>query len=281
MSEPKVSASSGRTTKDQDPLSWAILTSLLLKICLLVSFLYQHWPLTSLFYFPPLKREGSQGWKAKNSNHTFSPGGGALDHFVLISICPQSFSTTMVISPYRPQSSILYPLYFLICLCECYQKTPVNPGSVFTNIPTVQSLSGVWLFETPWTVAQPGSSARGISQARILQWVAISSSRGSSWSRDGTHVSCTGSLILYHWATWAEGTIFSFSSSSQGKHLFLKFFFCVCNYFQSLYWIWYNVVSVFYILVFWPWSMWDLRPWDCTPPALGEKALTTEPSGKS
>ena len=32
----------------------------------------------------------------------------------------------------------------------------------------------------------PGSSVHGISQARILEWVAISSSRGSSWPRDGT-----------------------------------------------------------------------------------------------
>ena len=33
---------------------------------------------------------------------------------------------------------------------------------------------------------QPGSSARGILQARILEWVTISFSRGSSWPRDGT-----------------------------------------------------------------------------------------------
>ena len=38
---------------------------------------------------------------------------------------------------------------------------------------------------SPW-----GSSVHGISQARILEWVAISSSRGSSWPRNGTHVSC-------------------------------------------------------------------------------------------
>ena len=44
----------------------------------------------------------------------------------------------------------------------------------------------------------PGSSVHGISQARILEWVAISSSRGWSQSRDGTHVSCTGRRILYH-----------------------------------------------------------------------------------
>ena len=39
----------------------------------------------------------------------------------------------------------------------------------------------------------PGCSVHGISQARILNWVAISSSRVSSWLRDGTHVSCIGS----------------------------------------------------------------------------------------
>ena len=51
----------------------------------------------------------------------------------------------------------------------------------------------------------PGSSVHGILQARILGWVAISSSRGSSWPRDWTQVSCiscTGRWILYHWVTW-------------------------------------------------------------------------------
>ena len=47
----------------------------------------------------------------------------------------------------------------------------------------------------------PGSSVHGIFQARILEWVAISSSKGSSWPRDWTHVSCiscTGRQVLYH-----------------------------------------------------------------------------------
>ena len=42
----------------------------------------------------------------------------------------------------------------------------------------------------------------GIYQARILEWVAISSFRGSSQPRDWTPVSCIGRQILYHWATW-------------------------------------------------------------------------------
>ena len=36
----------------------------------------------------------------------------------------------------------------------------------------------------------PGSSVHGILQARILEWVAISSSSGPSWPRDWTRVSC-------------------------------------------------------------------------------------------
>ena len=47
----------------------------------------------------------------------------------------------------------------------------------------------------------PGSSVHGISQTRILEWVAISFCRGSSQPRDRTRVSCIGRHILYHWAT--------------------------------------------------------------------------------
>ena len=47
----------------------------------------------------------------------------------------------------------------------------------------------------------PGSSVHGIFPARILVWVAISCSRGSSQPRDQTCVSCIGRWSLYHWAT--------------------------------------------------------------------------------
>ena len=45
-----------------------------------------------------------------------------------------------------------------------------------------------------------GSSVHGILQARILEWVSLFFSRGSSWPRDWTHISCIGRRILYHWA---------------------------------------------------------------------------------
>ena len=53
----------------------------------------------------------------------------------------------------------------------------------------------------PMNCSLPGSSVYGISQERILESVAISFSRGSSWSQDRTHISCVSCivrLILYH-----------------------------------------------------------------------------------
>ena len=67
-------------------------------------------------------------------------------------------------------------------------------------VVVVQSLSCVWLCN-PMDCSAPGSSVHGILQARILEWVVMPSSRGSSQPRDQTHISCIGRWILYHWAT--------------------------------------------------------------------------------
>ena len=53
----------------------------------------------------------------------------------------------------------------------------------------------------PVDCSLPGSSVHGIFQARILEWVAISFSRGSSWPRDRTRVSRIGGRHLNLWAT--------------------------------------------------------------------------------
>ena len=47
----------------------------------------------------------------------------------------------------------------------------------------------------------PRSSIHGIFQARVLEWVAISFSRGSSWPRDWTLVSCIVGRCFTIWAT--------------------------------------------------------------------------------
>ena len=68
----------------------------------------------------------------------------------------------------------------------------------------VKPLRQVQLFWDSMDWSPPGSPVHGILQARILEWVAMPSSRGSSPPRDGTRVSCASCNdrhILYHWAT--------------------------------------------------------------------------------
>ena len=65
----------------------------------------------------------------------------------------------------------------------------------------VKSLSCVQLFATPMDCSPPGSSVHGIFQARILEWVAISFSRGSSQPRDQTRVSRIVGRRFTIWAT--------------------------------------------------------------------------------
>ena len=53
----------------------------------------------------------------------------------------------------------------------------------------------------PMDCSPRGSSVHGIFQARMLEWVAISFSRGSSRPRDRTWVSCTAGRFVTIWAT--------------------------------------------------------------------------------
>ena len=60
-------------------------------------------------------------------------------------------------------------------------------------------------FCDPMDSSLPGSSVHRILQARVLEWLTISPFRGSSQSRNQTHISCVsciGRWILHHWTTW-------------------------------------------------------------------------------
>ena len=63
------------------------------------------------------------------------------------------------------------------------------------------SCSAVSNSATPGTVVLQGPLSMGILQARILEWVAMPSSRGSSQPRDRTQVSCISGGLLTVWAT--------------------------------------------------------------------------------
>ena len=63
----------------------------------------------------------------------------------------------------------------------------------------------------------------GILQARILEWVNVPFSRGSSWPRDGTQVSCIAGWFLTIWAT--REALFSPNGLWICWYLYQEFFF--------------------------------------------------------
>ena len=68
----------------------------------------------------------------------------------------------------------------------------------------------------PMDYSLPGSSVYGILQARILEWVAISFSRGSSQPRNRTQVSCIAGRILTNWAM-REGPVRKSNRCPEGE----------------------------------------------------------------
>ena len=71
------------------------------------------------------------------------------------------------------------------------ERTPALDGPVYMCATLLQSCS---ILCDLMDCSPPGSSVHGILQTRKLEWVAVPHSRGSSQTRDQTHVSC-GSCI--------------------------------------------------------------------------------------
>ena len=77
---------------------------------------------------------------------------------------------------------------------EMMIKTLVKTGAAVTlthGCLDVKLLQSCPILCDPMDCSPPGSSVHGILQARILEWVAMSSSRGSSQPRDRTHLFCS------------------------------------------------------------------------------------------
>ena len=81
----------------------------------------------------------------------------------------------------------------IVLICVCVRAHPFTCAQ-----------SCLTLIVTLWT-NPPDSSVHGSFQASIMEWVAISHSKGSCQPRDWTYVSyisCIGRWIFYHCATW-------------------------------------------------------------------------------
>ena len=85
----------------------------------------------------------------------------------------------------------------LIVAINCWDGEGWRKGIVREFVwSEVKSLSRGRLCD-PMDCSPPGSSIHGIFQARVLEWVAISFSRGSSRPRDRTRVSCIAGRCFY------------------------------------------------------------------------------------
>ena len=80
----------------------------------------------------------------------------------------------------------ILPLNYLRVVCDTILSVPCWGRCC---VCCAWLLSCIWLLVTPWTVACQSPLSMGILQARILEWVAMPSSRGSFQPRDQTQVS--------------------------------------------------------------------------------------------
>ena len=102
----------------------------------------------------------------------------------------------------------------LIGFSSCFGILTYFSSALF-SFSFVSSLGEVWKWKSESEVTQscltlcnpmdcslPRSSVHGVFQARVLEWVAISFSRGSSWPRDRTRVSHIIGRHCTIWANW-------------------------------------------------------------------------------
>ena len=113
---------------------------------------------------------------------------------------------------YTDQMSIL-PRFRNLALPREVYSVPLQFQQPFKDDPQIcecvhaKSLQLCLTLWNPMDCSSPGSSLPGILQARILEWVAMPFSRGSSWPRDQNQVSCVSCIaggFFTPWATWEE-----------------------------------------------------------------------------
>ena len=138
-----------------------------------------------------------------------------------------TFPSHYIFTPSNPLSILKHFQLTTNAFCSNLFKPIGNQDHVFScsRVPCVCVLScfsRVWLCN-PIGCSPPGSSAHGILQARILEWVAMPSSRGSSRPRDRTWVSCISCVASRFFTAEPPGkhvvNLKSLQSSSLGLNI--------------------------------------------------------------
>ena len=113
----------------------------------------------------------------------------------IISVRPSWFPSPHTVGSQIFHDSILFSQIEFWLL----KPSPILYTLCVHTLFVTQSCLTLW---NPMNCSPPGSSVYWIFQARILEWVAMPSSRGSSLPRDWIHISyisCIGKWVLYHW----------------------------------------------------------------------------------
>ena len=115
---------------------------------------------------------------------------------ILIDIADLIICACICINMYTQIYIYIYiDMYMHACtyVCICIYIHACMHAELFPSCPTLCDPTDCGLL---------GSSVHGILQARMLDWVAMPSSKGSSQSRDRTsisYISCIHRQVLYHW----------------------------------------------------------------------------------
>ena len=132
-------------------------------------------------------------------------------HFCVLCFCPSSelsaplhssaLTSNNYISIFSNSFLVLYYPHFCKVLLHCNGSSVAWNTFPCTCVCAKLLQSWQTLFD-PLDCSLPGSSIHGILQARILEWVAMSSSWGSSRPRDRTWVSCISHIAGRFFTTW-------------------------------------------------------------------------------
>ena len=136
---------------------------------------------------------------------------GLLKSYFLYRIyVPLKISVCILITEFRVLFPLIKYVYMEVALLrQCYSKWRIILISSLKNSQVkyvcacmhVKSLQSCVTLCDSMDCSPPGSSVHGVLQVRILEWVVIPFSRGSSRPRDQAHVSyvsCIGRRVLYH-----------------------------------------------------------------------------------
>ena len=137
-----------------------------------------------------------------------------------------AFSASITIHP------LSYNIYLHVFTYVCYVCAQLCP--TFCN---------------PMKYNPPASSIHGIFQTRIFQWVAISSSSGSSWPRDGTCYSCVSGTTGRFFTTEPSGKIYEdFRYVCACVYIYIDHFHIIYIFTYICIYIWYRYIHILLVL---------------------------------